>query len=144
MCWYSQHERMNTRRAIEGEELLVQDFPSQGRWLASADDLETPVCIQNGCNLRISNIPKNLQKEVKLGSEAVGEFREVYQRNPESLLARIFLPPRLCFDVVIFSSGRCLEISRFELGMTVDVLSPAVVAPVGEGGHQRENERIYV
>lgn len=144
MCWYSQHERVNTRRAIEGEELIVQDFRNQGRWLASAKDLETPVCIQNGCNLRVSNIPKNLQKEVKLGSEAVGEFREVYQRNPESLLARIFLPPRLCFDVVIFPNGRCLEISRFELEMTVDVLSPAVVAPIGEGGRQSENERIYV
>jgi hypothetical protein len=144
MCWYSQHERANTRRAIEGEELIVQDFPNQGRWLASADDLGMPVCIQNGCKLRISNFPKNLQKELKLESEAVGEFREVYQRNPDSLLARIFLPPRLCFDVVTFANGRCLEVSRFVPGMTVDVLSPAVLAPVGEGGKESETERIYV
>jgi hypothetical protein len=144
MCWYSQHEGVNTRNAIEGEELVVQDFPNQGRWLASADDVEMPVCIQNGCKMRISNIPRNLQKELRLESEAVGEFREVYQRNPNSLLARIFLPPRLCFDVVIFSSGRCLEVSRFVPGMTVDILSPAVLAPVGEGGKEREAERIYV
>ena len=142
MCWYSQHERVNTREAIEGEELIVQDFPNQGRWLASADDIETPVCIRNGCKLRISNIPKNLQKELKLDSETVGEFREVHQRNPDSLLARIFLPPRLCFDVVIFSNGRCLEISRFTPGMTVDILSPALLAPIGEG--EGEAERIFV
>jgi hypothetical protein len=140
MCWYSQHEKVNTRKAVEGEELIVHDFESQGRWLASAEDLETPVCIDNCCKLRITNIPKSLQKELKVGAEAVAEFREVYQRVPESLLARIFLPPRLCFDVVIFPSGRSLEVSMFVPGMTVDILSPAVLAPIGE----HETERAYV
>ncbi len=142
MCWYSQHERLNTRRAIEGEELVVQDFQNQGRWLASPEDLETPVCIPNGCMLRVSNIPKNLQKELKVESEGVGEFREIYQRSANSLLARIFLPPRLCFDVVLFPNGRSLEISAFTAGMKVDILSRAVVSPVGEA--REENERIFV
>jgi hypothetical protein len=144
MCWYSQHERVNTRKAVEGEELIVRDFPNQGRWLASADDIETPVCVENGCKLRVSNIPTNLQKKLKLGSEAVGEFREVYQRNPDSLLARIFLPPRLCFDVVMFPNGRCMEISKFSREMAVDILSPAVLAPIGDRGKESETERIYV
>jgi hypothetical protein len=142
MCWYSQHERLNTRRAIEGEELEVRDFPNHGRWLASAEDPDTPVCIPNGCMLRISNIPRNLQKELKLNSEAVAEFREIHQRSANSLLARIFLPPKLCFDVVLFQNGRALQIPMFSPEMQVDILSPAVVAPVGAASE--ENERIYV
>ena len=142
MCWYSQHARLNSRRAIEGEELVVQDFPGQGPWLVSPDDVETPVCIPNGCMLRISNIPKKLQRELQVDSEAVGEFREIYQRFSKSILARIFLPPRLCFDVVLFSNGRSLEISLFTPDMTADVLSPAIAAPVRHA--KEEIERIYV
>ena len=142
MCWYSQHERLNTRRAIEGEELVVRDFPNQGRWLASPENLDIPVCIPNGCVLRLSNIPKSLQKQLKVASEAVAEFREIYQRSANSLLARIFLPPRLCFDAVVFSNGHSLEISMLAPEITVDILSPAVLAPVGEV--REETERIYV
>ena len=138
MCWYSQHEQLNTRRAIEGEELVVYDFQGRGRWLASPEDLETPVCITNGCMIRISNIPKNLQKELKVESEAVAEFREIYQRSANSLLARLFLPPRLCFDVVLFPNGRSLEVSEFPLSIKVDVLSRAVVTPVGEAREEVE------
>jgi len=137
MCWFSQHEKLNTRRAIEGEELAVHDFPNQRRWLASSEDLDTPVCIPNGCKLRITNIPRDLQKELRVGWEAVAEFREVYRQSANSLLARIFLPPRLRFDVALFPSGRSLEISMFASSMRVDILSEAIVAPVGEAG---ENE----
>ena len=121
---------------------MIRNFPNHGQWLVSQDDVETPVCIPNGCMLRISNIPKNLQKELKVESEAVAEFREIYQDSPKSWLAKIFLPPRLCFDVVLFPNGRSLEISMFAPEMKADVLSPAIVAPVG---HAREEiERIYV
>ena len=99
--------------------------------LASPEEPETPVCIPNGCMLRISDIPKRLQKELKVGAEAVGEFREIYQRSANSLLARIFLPPRLCFDVVLFANGRSLEVTLFDPEIRVDILTPAVVAPVG-------------
>jgi len=81
--------------------------------------------------LRISDIPKRLQKELKVGAEAVGEFREIYQCSANSLLARIFLPPRLCFDVVLFANGRSLEVTLFDPEIRVDILTPAVVAPVG-------------
>jgi hypothetical protein len=144
MCWYSQHERVNTRNAIEGEELIVRDFPEHGRWLASPKDVETPVCLTNHCMLRISGIPKNLQRELKIGSEAVAEFREIYQKSPNSLLAKIFLPPKLCFDVALFLNGRCLELSAFPLTACVDVLSRAIVAPVGVGKKESENETLCV
>ena len=142
MCWYSQHERLDTRRAIEGEELMIRDFPGQGQWLVSPEDAETPVCIPNGCMLRISDIPRNLQKELKVDSEAVAEFREIYQNSPKSWLAKILLPPRLCFDAVIFSNGNSLEITMFTPEMKVDVLSPAVVAPFGHAAE--EIEKIHV
>lgn len=127
--------------AVEGEELIVRDFPNQGRWLASPNKPEIPVCLPNGCVLRISDIPKNLQKGLKVDSEAVAEFREIHQRSANSLLARIFLPPRLCFDVVLFPNGRSLEICEFTCDMRVDVLSPAVV---GVGVAREESERIPV
>jgi hypothetical protein len=130
MCWYSQQEKIDTRKAIEGEELIVHDFPNHGRWLASPREIEKPVCIQNGCKLRISNIPQNLQKELKIASEAIGEFKEIYQKHPASLIAKLFLPPRLCFDAVVFPSGKALEISRFSPNTKVDVLSEAIVAPL--------------
>ena len=75
-----------------------------------------------------------------MDSEAVAEFREIHERAANSLLARLFLPPRLCFDVVLFPNGRLLEISEFTFDMTVDVLSPAVVA--GVGSVREEIERI--
>jgi hypothetical protein len=142
MCWYSQHARLNTRKAVEGEDLVVREFPGHGRWLASPYDTDTPVCIANGSKLRITDIPKNLQKELKIPSETVAEFREIYQKTPNSLLARIFLPPKLCFDVALFPNGRCLEISEFPLSIKVDVLSPAVVAPTGEGKKENEAESL--
>jgi hypothetical protein len=144
MCWYSQHERLNTRKAIEGEELIVRDFPGHGRWLASPEGTETPVCLTNGCKMRFSDIPQSLQRELKLGSEAIAEFREIYQRSPNSLLARIFLPPKLCFDVALFPNGRCLEISAFPLEARVDILSPAIVAPIGTGRKENETETLCV
>ncbi len=143
MCWYSQHERIDTRRAIEGEELIVRDFPAHGRWLASADDPGTPVCIPNGCKLRLTNIPRNLQKELKVGPEVVAEFREIHQRQPQSLLAKIFLPPRLSFDVLLFPTGRSLEVSMLSFEVKVDVLSSAVASPVPPA-EEIEIERIYV
>lgn len=136
MCWYSQQERLSTRKAIEGEELIVREFPAQGRWLASPADPETPVCLPNGCMLRLSDIPKGLQRELKVGTEAVVEFREIYQRTADSWLARIFLPPRLCFDVAILPNGRSIEISALDTRVKVDVLSPAVVAPVWEAAEE--------
>ena len=129
---HNRQERLNAREAIEGEELVVRDFPNKLRGLASPKAPEIPVFLPNGCKLRISDIPKNLQKELRVDSEAVAEFREVFQQSPCSLLARIFLSRKQCFNVVLFSSGRSLEIAKFAPAMKVDVLSPAIVAPVGD------------
>jgi len=132
MHQHNRQERLNARKAIEGEELVVREFPNKLRWLASPKDPEIPICLPNGCKLRISDIPKNLQKELRVDSEAVAEFREVFQQPSCSLLARIFLSPKQCFNVVLFSTGRSLEIAKFTPAMKVDVLSPAIVAPVGD------------
>jgi hypothetical protein len=143
MCWYSQHEGLKTRRAIEGEELLVRDFAKYGSWLASGDDLETPVCLASGCKLKIGNIPDKLQKRLNVESEALGEFKTIHHEFSHSLWAKVFLSsPKIRFDVVLFSSGRFLEISKFVPGMTVDVLSDAIFAPIGTGtGEDARSER---
>ena len=140
MCWYSQYERLSTRKAIEGEELRVCNFHGQGQWLVSPENPSIPVCLPNGCKLRITNIPPKLQKELKLGPEEVAEFREVYQKSPDSLLGRIFLPPKLCFDVVLFDNGRALEVSVFAPEIKVDVLSQAIASPFGSFSNEEKTD----
>ncbi len=132
MCWYSQSERLPSRRAVEGEELVVAEIPGHSiRWPVSSKDPQKPVCLPDRCSLRLTGIPQELQTELSVSSEAVAEFREVYERPRKTILARIFLDPPIWRDVVLFPNDRFLAVSRLPLGMSVDVLSPAVVLPPG-------------
>ena len=143
MCWYSQYERLSTRKAIEGEELVVQDFPGHHhRWVASQQNPQKAVCLADGCKLRLNAIPEELQKLLPIGPEAVAEFRECYQ--PPLLLDPPFDPMFLLYDVLVFPNGHHLEVSLLPLGMKIDVLSPAVVTPVREEQEEDEPETIYV
>ena len=144
MCWYSQYARLSTRKAIEGEELVVQDFPGHHhRWVASQQNPQKAVCLADGCKLRLNAIPEELQKLLRIGPEAVAEFRETYQPLLNSLFDRI-LPHFLLYDVLVFPNGHHLEVSLLPLGMKIDVLSPAVVTPVREEQEEDEPETIYV
>jgi hypothetical protein len=143
MCWFSVHGRITTRKAIEGEELVIQDFPgNHHRWLASTQNLQKAVCLADGCKLRLNAIPEDLQRKLHVGSEAVAEFRELYQPAPMSLLQRI-LPRPFFYDVLVFPDGNRIEISRLPLGMKIDVLCAAVVEPVLKENDAEKSEPVY-
>ena len=102
MCWYSRHATLSTRNSIEGEELVVRDFPNlYHRWLVSPREPKTPVCLEDGCKLRLNDIPERLQGRLQVGSEAVAEFHEIYQPPIQSLFERI-LPRTFHYDVLVF------------------------------------------
>ena len=143
MCWFSADRRITTRKAIEGEELVIHDFPgNHNRWLVSAQNRQKAVCLADGCKLRLNSIPEEMQRRLRVGSEAVAEFREVYQPAPTSLFERI-LPRPFFYDVLVFADGNRIEIPRLPLGMKVDVLSAAVVGPVMKENKGEESEPVY-
>ncbi len=122
MCWFSAYGRIPTRRAIEGEELIVQQFsePSR-RWLGSMREPGKAVCLPDGCVLRLNDIPASMQKLLRVQAEAVAEFREVHQ--PPRPLIRFFRPAESVRDVLVFSGGSHFHVGMLPLGMRLDVLS---------------------
>ena len=144
MCWFSADRRISTRKAIEGEELVVQDFPRHyHRWLASPQNPQKAVCLTDGCTLPLNGLPERLQKVLGVRSEAVAEFRELYQAPRTSLFT--WISPMLSFyDVLVFPAGTYLEISELPLGMKIDVLSKAVLTPVKEEKKNEEPQTIYI
>ncbi len=142
MCWFSAHELVRTRGAIEGEELIFQDFPETGnRWFASRQESEVAVCVRSGCKLRLNEVPKDLQELLQIGPEAIGEFRESYQ--PRRFLNR-FLPPEHMHDVLVFDGGRYLPVRKLPVGMRIDVLSSVVASPSPEKVRAWENDTSLV
>jgi len=143
MCWFSADRRIATRKAIEGEELIIHDFPgNHNRWLVSAQNRQKAVCLADGCKLRLNSIPEEMQRRLRVGSEAIAEFREVYQPAPTSLFERI-LPRPFFYDVLVLADGNRIEISRLPLGMKIDVLSAAVVGLVMKENKREESEPVY-
>ncbi len=131
MCWFSAHELLSTRNAVEGEELVIQDFSEAGpRWLASPGEPEVAVCLPDGCNLRLTGIPRDLQELLNVGPEAIAEFRESYQR-PRSFLRRL-TPPEYLHDVLVLDENHYLPVRLLPTGMKIDVLSPVLRSSVRE------------
>ncbi len=143
MCWFSAHEMLSTRNAIEGEELVVQDFSEVGRhWVASPGEPGTAVCLPGGCSLRLTGIPKDMQKLLDVGSETIAEFRENYQR-PRPFLQRL-APPEYLHDVLVFEGGAHFPLRMLPVGIRVDVLSAAVAQPAESGRPRRESEPVLL
>ena len=142
MCWFSAHELVSTRGAIEGEELILQDLSETGhRWLVSPQEPEVAVCLTSGCKLRLTDIPEDLQELLHVGTEAIAEFRESYQ--PRRFMHRL-LPPEHLHDVLMFDGGGYLPVRKLPIGMRVDVLSSMIASLVRERPVTRENETILV
>lgn len=141
MCWFSAHEMLSTRNAIEGEELVVQDFSEAGRrWVASPEESEVAVCLPGGSNLRLTGIPKDLRELLNIGPEAIAEFRENYQR-PRPFLQRL-APPEYMHDVLVFEGGSHLPLRMLPVGTKIDALSPAVASPVGVRSRSRVSDPV--
>ncbi|HYK92188.1 MAG TPA: hypothetical protein VE398_25725, partial [Acidobacteriota bacterium] len=88
------------------------------------------VCLRSGCNLRLNEIPENLQNLLHVEPEAVVEFRETYY-PPQPLIQRIF-PARQIRDVVVLPHGGHFSVGMLPIGMRIDVLSTKERARVRE------------
>lgn len=130
MCWFSSG-MSRTRKAIEGEELVIQNFPNDMRWPASPKNPQKAVCLVDGSRLKLNGIPHELQKAHNVGAEAVVEFRQFSEQTP---------PKQPFHDILLFQSGDHVKVSQLPLGMRIDVLSAAVMTPFKE----EEVETIYV
>jgi len=152
MCDYSLLGIRN-RLAVEGEHLLVHQFPTGSLGLASPGELRTPVvelpdraparwwatirnwfspsleksapavCIPPGARLLMQDIPKHLQR--KLGVGAVEEVTFV-QLSAEPYSYR---------DAVRFGNGQEVRLQRLEEGQRVDVLCLASVEVEAQPAH---------
>ena len=141
MCDYSLAGIPN-RLAVEGEELVVHQFPTGAIGLASANTplaglrtarlrlwcaRETPaVCVPPGARLRLADIPQRLQYELEV--DAVEEVTFV-QLSATAFQYR---------DAVRFKNGRELLLQKLQSGQRVDVLS--LSSSDLESEHQRLEE----
>lgn len=139
MCDYSLMSFPN-RLAREGEELVAHRFPCGTMGLASPVDLQpaqspltvrlknvwsdlwgisgprrsrcvVAVCIPPGAQLRVWDIPENLQREIDI------------RRTEEVTFTQITASPFRYRDAIRFRNGRQILLQRLEEGQRVRVLS---------------------
>ncbi len=128
MCWFSAHETTHSREAIEGEDLVVQQLSDlRRRWLVSPRNTETAVCLRHGSQVRLTEIPENLQKKLRVGPEAIAVFQESHL-TPRSFFQRL-LPPEPIHDAFLFPNGSYCRVGQLPLGTKVDVLTIGKSAP---------------
>src|SRR5258708_25115621 len=117
MCDYSLAGIPN-RLAVEGEQLVVHQFPTGALGLAapclSMLSKGTPaVCIPPGARLRLRDIPQDLRLQLSLGS------------TEEVTFVQLSAEPYEYRDAMRFQNGREILLQRFRCGQQVEVLSLA-------------------
>ncbi len=117
MCDYSLASLPN-RLAVEGEQLVVHRFETGAIGLApSCAGLKQffvrapAVCIPPGAQLRLRDIPRDLQTELGVGEAEQVRF---VQQSAEAFTYR---------DAVRFANGKELLLQHLRCGQRVDVLS---------------------
>ena len=118
MCDYSLAE-IPSRLAVEGEQLVVHQFPTGSLGLASAcpsvsrwwSAKQTPaVCVPPGARLLLRDIPSDLQQQFGVrGTEEVA-------------FVQLSATPYQFRDAVRFSNGREILLQKLQCGQHVDVL----------------------
>jgi hypothetical protein len=140
MCDYSLHSVKN-RLAVQGESLVVHQFPGGSRGLASPADLGAvkprglfkwlmirmgimapsparfnvpAVCVPPGAQLHLEGIPKTIQEDY-----GVGESEEV-------AFTQVTAEPFKYRDAFRFKNGNEVIIQKFGEGLRVEVLQLAL------------------
>ncbi len=119
MCDYSL-AGIQSRLAVEGEQLVVHRFPTGSLGLASPcpsvsrwwSAQQTPaVCVPPGARLLFRDIPKDLQQQFGVGG------------TEEVTFVQLSATPYQYRDAVRFSNGREILLQKLHCGQQVDVLS---------------------
>lgn len=149
MCDYSLHGIPN-RLAVEGEQLLVHQFPTGSKGLAAVMDLQTrrdetttstrtrlwarirewfvvnvektvpAVCIPPGARLHVENIPAQLQEALNV------------KASEDVTFVQLSAEPFQYRDAIKFSNGREVLLQRLNEGLRMNVVSLGVTEEVPE------------
>ncbi len=108
MCDYSL-EMYASRPAREGEIYVTTRFPSGSIGLAAPGDCTTAVCVTYGTNLRLENLPSDLQDSFKISAVEDISFTR--------------LEDGLHHDGVKFANGHEAPLHRLGTGVLVSVIA---------------------
>ncbi len=140
MCDYSL-AGIQSRLAVEGEQLVVHRFPTGSLGLASPcpsvsrwwSAQQTPaVCVPPGARLLFRDIPKDLQQQFGVGG------------TEEVTFVQLSATPYQYRDAVRFSNGREILLQKLHCGQQVDVLSLSSGDFEHEERHRLEEEYQHI
>ncbi len=125
MCNYSL-ESVKSREAVEGERLVTRRFYTGSLGFVSTKQPDVAVCLREGVQLVLRDIPATLQTQLQVGEEAVARFA-------------FLIKPRKWWnfwsldvfdtDGLVFENGKSLLISRLPDRLKADVLSICLADP---------------
>ncbi len=122
MCNYSL-ESVKSRDAVEGERLVTRRFYTGSLGFVSADDPELAVCLREGVQLVIRDIPTALQTQLGVGEEAVARF--AFLSKPRKWW-NFWSLDVFDTDGLVLENGKSILISRLPDRLKADVLSAQI------------------
>jgi len=122
MCNYSL-ECFQSREAVEGERLVSRRFYTGSLGFVSADQPDVAVCLREGVQLVVRDIPATLQTQLGVGEEAVARF--AFLTKPRKWW-NFWSLDVFDTDGLVFENGKSVLVSRLPDGLKADVLSTEV------------------
>jgi len=122
MCNYSL-ESIKSREAIEGERLVTRRFYTGSLGFVSADQPDVAVCLREGVELVLRDIPRTLQTQLGVGEEAVARF--AFLTKPRKWW-NFWSLDVFDTDGLVFENGKSILISRLSDRLKADVLPTQV------------------
>ncbi|RPJ52680.1 MAG: hypothetical protein EHM23_32435 [Acidobacteria bacterium] len=122
MCNYSL-ECLESREAIEGERLVTRRFYTGSLGFVSPDQPDVAVCLREGVELVLRDIPASLQARLQAGEEAVARF--AFLSKPRKWW-NFWSLDVFDTDGLVFDNGKSILISRLPDRLRADVLSATV------------------
>ncbi|MFB3905746.1 MAG: hypothetical protein ACE15E_20045 [Acidobacteriota bacterium] len=119
MCNYSL-ETLKSREAVEGERLVTHRFYTGSLGFVSADQPDVAVCLREGVQLVLRDIPTSLQAQLGVGEEAVARF--AFLTKPRRWW-NFWSLDVFDNDGLVFENGKSILISRLPDRLKTDVLS---------------------
>jgi len=122
MCNYSL-ESLRSREAVEGERLVTRRFYTGSLGFVSTEQPDVAVCLREGVQLVLRDIPATLQTQLGVGEEAVARF--AFLTKPRKWW-NFWSLDVFDTDGLVFENGKSILISRLPDRFKADVLSTRV------------------
>lgn len=129
MCDYSL-ENYSTRRANEGESLVVKTFDSNSKGLVNKQTSGIAVCVLPGTTMVLRDLPQGLREQIGTNAE-----------EAEVMFDHINVPGSYHHDGFRFENGYEMLLQRLPDGLAVDIVAtPKSEQNVGEMVNAAEDE----